>query len=79
MTGADPIRQVDRFLETEIEARALALAFSVGLVDRLDGGRVAARDELHRLAAMPEAARVLSGPGEMACTRMPCGPSSAAR
>ncbi len=68
MTGADPIRQVDRFLETEIEARALALAFSVGLVDRLDGGRVAARDELHRLAAMPEAAfgfflQVLAGNG----------------
>ncbi|MGB3645620.1 MAG: methyltransferase [Mesorhizobium sp.] len=68
MTGADPIRQVDRFLETEIEARALALAFSAGLVDRLDGGRVAARDELHRLAAMPEAAfgfflQVLAGNG----------------
>ena len=56
MTGADPIRQVDRFLETEIEARALALAFSVGLIDRLDGGRAVARAELHRLAAMPEAA-----------------------
>src|SRR5262249_15159654 len=29
-------------------------------------------------SGMPEAARVASGPGEMACTRMPFGPSSAA-
>ena len=28
------------------------------------------------LAAWPEAARVGTGPGEMACTRMPRGPSS---
>ena len=30
-------------------------------------------------SVMPEAALVLSGPGEMACTLMPLGPSSAAR
>ena len=30
-------------------------------------------------SGMPEAARVFSGPGEMALTRMPLGPSSAAR
>ena len=29
-------------------------------------------------SGMPEAARVASGPGEIACTRMPFGPSSAA-
>src|SRR6516165_6362855 len=29
-------------------------------------------------SGIPEAARVASGPGEMACTRMPFGPSSAA-
>ena len=42
-----------------------------------DGGRgldLADHDFL-----MPDAARVLSGPGEIACTRIPCGPSSAAR
>jgi SAM-dependent methyltransferase len=56
MTVAEPIRQVDRFLETEIEARALAMAFSRGLVDRMVGGQATARSELHRLARMPEAA-----------------------
>ena len=29
-------------------------------------------------SGIPDAARVASGPGEMACTRMPFGPSSAA-
>ncbi|MEP6563579.1 MAG: methyltransferase [Mesorhizobium sp.] len=56
MTSTDPIRQVDRFLETEIEARALALAFSRGLVDLLAGQQSAARSELSRLAEMPETA-----------------------
>lgn len=56
MTDADPIRQVDRFLETEIEARALALAFSHGLIDSLAGAPDVARSELHRLSRMPEGA-----------------------
>ena len=51
---SDPIRQVDRFLETEIEARALALAFSRGLIDRLAGRQSADRSELAGLAVMPE-------------------------
>lgn len=56
MSIGDPIRQVDRFLETEIEARALSLAFSVRLIDRLAGAEQVARSELLDLAAMPEAA-----------------------
>jgi len=51
---SDPIRQVDRFLETEIEARALALAFSRGLIDRLAGRQSVDRSELAGLAGMPE-------------------------
>ncbi|CFN68883.1 Uncharacterised protein [Bordetella pertussis] len=47
---------------------------------RLRAGALAwARSSKASKPVMPEAARVLSGPGEMACTRMPCGPSSAAR
>jgi hypothetical protein len=53
---ADPIRSVDRFLETELEARALALAFSLGLVDRLAGKGTVARSELLAMSGMPEAA-----------------------
>jgi SAM-dependent methyltransferase len=53
---ADPIESVDRFLETEIEARALALAFSLGLVDRLGGEGAVARSELRAMSAMPEPA-----------------------
>lgn len=56
MAGADPIRQVDRFMETEIEARALALAFSVGLIDRLLAEGAVARGDISRLVPMPEAA-----------------------
>lgn len=56
MINADPIRQVDRFLETEIESRALALALSRGLVDLLAGRQSAARSDIYRLAQMPETA-----------------------
>src|SRR3954462_15687269 len=46
---------------TKLRAGALAFAFSSNLSN----------------SGMPEAARVASGPGEIACTRMPFGPSSA--
>jgi SAM-dependent methyltransferase len=50
---------VDRFLETEIEARALALALSLGLIDRLATEGAVARSALHAASGMPEAAFVL--------------------
>ncbi|WP_027062471.1 methyltransferase [Mesorhizobium loti] len=56
MSGADSIRQVDRFIETEIEARALALAFSLGIIDRLLVEEFVAKDEIFLLGKMPEAA-----------------------
>jgi len=56
---SDIIRQIDRFLETEIEARALALAFSLGWIDRLAGCVAVARSELQRSARMPDAASTL--------------------
>jgi SAM-dependent methyltransferase len=59
MSVADPIRQVDRFIETEIEARALALAFSLGLIDRLLLDEAVARSEILRLGKMPEPAFTL--------------------
>ena len=45
-------------IETRLRAGALACALSSSSSN----------------SAMPEAARVFSGPGEMACTRMPLGP-----
>lgn len=68
MNSSDIIRGVGSFLETEIEARSLTLAFSLGLIDRLVAAAACSREELRAAANMPEAGfsflvHVLAGNG----------------
>src|SRR5205809_612476 len=59
---------------------ATAAAATSSMLTRLRAGAFAfALSSKASNSGIPDAARVASGPGEIACTRMPFGPSSAAR
>ena len=82
----DVIAAVDIERFARDEARGVVSEESGGDADIVDadktlraGAFVLALSSSASNSGIPEAARVASGPGEMAWTRMPLGPSSAAR
>ena len=58
--------------------KATQRPISSSVTSRRSGAVCALRVISSSKASRPEAARVGTGPGETACTRMPCGPSSSA-